>query len=179
MAEVLRRLGCDVSLNGGEATIDVPAEPGSEADYDLVRRLRASICVLGPLLARRRYVRVAHPGGDAIGSRGLDMHVAGLARMGAEISGEHGFVIASAPSGLKGATIWLDFPSVGATENLLMAAVLADGVTEIDNAAREPEIVDICRMLTAMGAQIAGAGTSQLVVTGVDALRPVEHRTVG
>src|SRR3954470_10447168 len=91
MAEVLRRLGCEVTLADGEATIDVPAEPGSETDYDLVRRLRASICVLGPLLARRRYVRVAHPGGDAIGSRGLDMHVAGLARMGAEISGEHGF----------------------------------------------------------------------------------------
>jgi UDP-N-acetylglucosamine 1-carboxyvinyltransferase len=135
--------------------------------------------VLGPLLARRGYVRVAHPGGDAIGSRGLDMHVAGLARMGAEISGEHGFVIGSAPDGLHGATIWLDFPSVGATENLLMAAVLAHGVTEIDNAAREPEIVDICAMLTQMGAQIDGAGTSRLVVHGVDELRPVEHRTVG
>jgi UDP-N-acetylglucosamine 1-carboxyvinyltransferase len=95
MAEVLRRLGCEVTLAGGEATIDVPAEPGSETDYDLVRRLRASICVLGPLLARRGYVRVAHPGGDAIGSRGLDMHVAGLARMGADISGEHGFGPAS------------------------------------------------------------------------------------
>ncbi|HEX8344584.1 MAG TPA: UDP-N-acetylglucosamine 1-carboxyvinyltransferase [Actinoplanes sp.] len=179
MGEVLRRLGCEVSLDGGEATIDVPDEPGSEADYDLVRRLRASICVLGPLLARRGYVRVAHPGGDAIGSRGLDMHVAGLARMGADISGEHGFVIASAPAGLRGATIWLDFPSVGATENLLMAAVLAKGVTEIDNAAREPEIVDICTMLTAMGAQIEGAGTSTLRIEGVDALKPVRHTTVG
>jgi UDP-N-acetylglucosamine 1-carboxyvinyltransferase len=179
MAEVLRRLGCDVSLTRGEATIDVPAEPGSEADYDLVRRLRASICVLGPLLARRGYVRVALPGGDMIGSRGLDMHVSGLARMGAEISGEHGFVIASAPAGLRGAKIWLDFPSVGATENLLMAAVLARGVTEIDNAAREPEIVDICDMLTAMGARITGAGTSTLEIEGVDALKPVHHTTVG
>ncbi|GID94796.1 UDP-N-acetylglucosamine 1-carboxyvinyltransferase [Amorphoplanes digitatis] len=179
MAEVLRRLGCDVSLGAGDATIDVPAEPGSETDYDLVRRLRASICVLGPLLARRGYVRVAHPGGDAIGSRGLDMHVAGLARMGADISGEHGFVIASAPGGLHGAKIWLDFPSVGATENLLMAAVLAKGVTEIDNAAREPEIVDICDMLTAMGAQISGAGSSTLTVEGVDGLKPVRHATVG
>ncbi|MEU4215278.1 UDP-N-acetylglucosamine 1-carboxyvinyltransferase [Actinoplanes sp. NPDC026623] len=179
MAEVLRRLGCEVALGDGEAVIDVPAEPGSETDYDLVRRLRASICVLGPLLARRGYVRVAHPGGDAIGSRGLDMHVAGLARMGADISGEHGFVIASAPSGLHGAKIWLDFPSVGATENLLMAAVLAKGVTEIDNAAREPEIVDICEMLTAMGAQISGAGTSTLTVEGVDGLKPVRHATVG
>ena len=179
MGEVLRRLGCQVSLDGNEATIDVPAEPGSEADYDLVRRLRASICVLGPLLARRGYVRVAHPGGDAIGSRGLDMHVAGLARMGADISGEHGFVIASAPGGLHGATIWLDFPSVGATENLLMAAVLAKGITEIDNAAREPEIVDICEMLIAMGARISGAGTSTLQIEGVDELRPVRHTTVG
>ncbi|MEV6487040.1 UDP-N-acetylglucosamine 1-carboxyvinyltransferase [Actinoplanes sp. NPDC051633] len=179
MAEVLRRLGCDVSLDGGVASIEVPSEPGSEADYDLVRRLRASICVLGPLLARRGYVRVALPGGDMIGSRGLDMHVSGLARMGAEISGEHGFVIASAPAGLRGTKIWLDFPSVGATENLLMAAVLARGVTEIDNAAREPEIVDICEMLTAMGARIDGAGTSTLEVEGVDALKPVRHTTVG
>jgi UDP-N-acetylglucosamine 1-carboxyvinyltransferase len=107
------------------------------------------------------------------------MHIAGLEQMGAEITGEHGFVIASAPSGLRGATIWLDFPSVGATENLLMAAVLAKGSTEIDNAAREPEIVDICKMLTEMGAQISGAGTSTLVVDGVDELRPVRHATVG
>jgi UDP-N-acetylglucosamine 1-carboxyvinyltransferase len=178
MAEVLRRLGCDVSMTGDAVEIDVPADCGTEADYDLVRRLRASICVLGPLLARRGHVRVAHPGGDAIGSRGLDMHVAGLRRMGADITSEHGFVIASAER-LHGATVWLDFPSVGATENLLMAAVLAKGVTEIDNAAREPEIVDICEMLTAMGARISGAGTSQLVVEGVDALRPVRHRTVG
>ncbi|GIE27490.1 UDP-N-acetylglucosamine 1-carboxyvinyltransferase [Actinoplanes italicus] len=179
MAEVLRRLGCDVTLEGTEAIIDVPAEPGSEADYDLVRRLRASICVLGPLLARRGYVRVALPGGDMIGSRGLDMHVSGLARMGAEISGEHGFVIASAPAGLRGAKIWLDFPSVGATENILMAAVLAKGVTEIDNAAREPEIVDICNMLVEMGAKIEGAGSSTLIVEGVEALKPVRHETIG
>src|SRR3712207_91363 len=180
MAEVLRRLGCEVSLTGDEVTVDVPAQPGAEADYDLVRRLRASICVLGPLLARRGSVRVAHLGGDAIGSRGLDMHVAGLARMGADISGEHGFVIASAPAGLRGATIWLDFPSVGATENLLMAAVLAKGLTEIDNAAREPEIVDLCEMLNAMGARIDGAGTSTLTVEGVEGpLKPVRHTTVG
>jgi UDP-N-acetylglucosamine 1-carboxyvinyltransferase len=179
MGEVLRRLGCEVRLGSGEAVIDVPVDPGSEADYDLVRRLRASICVLGPLLARRHYVRVALPGGDMIGSRGLDMHIAGLARMGAEISGEHGFVIASAPGGLRGTKIWLDFPSVGATENLLMAAVLARGTTEIDNAAREPEIVDICRMLTEMGARISGAGTSTLEIQGVDELKPVRHTTVG
>ncbi|MFF5174984.1 UDP-N-acetylglucosamine 1-carboxyvinyltransferase [Micromonospora sp. NPDC000089] len=195
MGEVLRRLGCGVRFDaddpvdpmvalGGVArsrsvTIDVPEQPGSEADYDLVRRLRASICVLGPLLARRGYVRVAHPGGDAIGSRGLDMHISGLTRMGADISGEHGFVIASAPDGLHGAEIVLDFPSVGATENLVMAAVLARGVTVIDNAAREPEIVDICTMLQQMGAQITGAGTSTLRIVGVPALHPVRHATVG
>jgi UDP-N-acetylglucosamine 1-carboxyvinyltransferase len=114
-----------------------------------------------------------------IGSRGLDMHFSGLTRMGAEISGEHGFVIAAAPRGLRGGKIWLDFPSVGATENLLMAAVLARGVTEIDNAAREPEIVDICEMLIAMGAHIGGAGSSTLTIEGVESLNPVTHRTVG
>jgi UDP-N-acetylglucosamine 1-carboxyvinyltransferase len=179
MAEVLRRLGCEVEVTGDEVTVRGPERPGTEADYDLVRRLRASICVLGPLLARCGYARVAHPGGDAIGSRGLDMHVNGLARMGADVSGEHGFVIASAPDGLRGATIWLDFPSVGATENLLMAAVLARGVTEIDNAAREPEIIDLCQMLTAMGARIDGAGSSRLQIEGVDELCPVRHRCVG
>ncbi|HEV2089134.1 MAG TPA: UDP-N-acetylglucosamine 1-carboxyvinyltransferase, partial [Cryptosporangiaceae bacterium] len=177
MSEVLRRLGCEVALDGATLTIDVPAEPGTETDYDLVRRMRASINVLGPLLARRGEVRVAHPGGDAIGSRGLDYHIAGLVRMGAEITNEHGFVIARADR-LHGAPIWLDFPSVGATENLLMAAVLAKGTTVIDNAAREPDIVDICNMLTAMGARVAGAGTSSLQIEGVDELRPVEHRVI-
>ena len=178
MAEVLRRLGCIVDLVDDQVEIAVPEVLGAEADYELVRRLRASICVLGPLVARCGQVRVAHPGGDEIGSRGLDMHVDGLRRMGAEITGEHGFVVAIAPK-LHGATIPLDFPSVGATENLLMAAVLADGITEIDNAAREPEIVDICQMLTEMGADITGAGTSQIVISGVRELRPVTHRTVG
>ncbi|MGY0233424.1 UDP-N-acetylglucosamine 1-carboxyvinyltransferase [Longispora urticae] len=183
MAEVLRRLGCAVELVTVDdrccaVTIDSPAELGVEADYDLVRRLRASICVLGPLLARRGHVRVAHPGGDEIGSRGLDMHVSGLARMGATITNEHGYVIAKATR-LRGAMIWLDFPSVGATENLLTAAVLAQGSTQIDNAAREPEIVDLCAMLTAMGAKIDGAGTATLVIEGVDALSPVVHHTIG
>ncbi len=177
MSEVLRRLGCTVTVEEDTITIDTPAEPGTEADYDLVRRMRASINVLGPLLARRGEVRVAHPGGDAIGSRGLDYHIAGLKRMGADITSEHGFVIARAER-LHGATIWLDFPSVGATENLLMAAVLAKGTTVIDNAAREPEIIDICAMLTQMGAHIYGAGTSTLEVEGVDLLSPVTHRTV-
>jgi len=178
MAEVLRRIGCAVDVTDDRVEIDTPAELGGEADYDLVRRLRASINVLGPLLARRGYAKVAHPGGDAIGSRGLDMHIAGLQRMGAEITNEHGYVVAHAER-LQGATIWLDFPSVGATENILMAAVLAEGTTVIDNAAREPEIVDICQMLTAMGARINGAGTSTLEIEGTDRLRPVTHRVIG
>ncbi|WP_436788554.1 UDP-N-acetylglucosamine 1-carboxyvinyltransferase [Yinghuangia sp. YIM S10712] len=179
MSELLRRLGCVV---GGEKTgtvsIDVPASPGHEADYDLVRSMRASICVLGPLLARCGEVHVAFPGGDAIGSRGLDMHIDGLVKLGATVENEHGFLIAKAPQGLFGTSVWLDFPSVGATENILMAAVLAKGTTVIDNAAREPEIVDICDMLSEMGAKIDGAGTSTIEIHGVEGLSPVTHRTV-
>ena len=177
MAEVLRRLGCSVERADGTVTIDVPAQPAHEADYDLVRRIRASIAVLGPLVARCGEAKVALPGGDAIGSRGLDMHVAGLVKLGATVESEHGYLIARAPR-LTGAQVWLDFPSVGATENLLMAAALAKGTTVIDNAAREPEIVDLCQMLCQMGARIDGVGTSTLEVEGVESLRPVEHETV-
>ncbi|MGH3326830.1 MAG: UDP-N-acetylglucosamine 1-carboxyvinyltransferase [Streptomycetales bacterium] len=178
MGELLRRLGCRVEQEPGAVTIGVPAEPGREADYDLVRRLRASICVLGPLVARCGEARVAMPGGDNIGSRGLDMHVSGLVKLGATVAHEHGFIIASAPHGLQGANVWLDFPSVGATENILMAAVLARGTTVIDNAAREPEIVDLCVLLQEMGAKIDGAGTSTLEIQGIDRLTPVTHETV-
>jgi UDP-N-acetylglucosamine 1-carboxyvinyltransferase len=180
MAELLRRLGCDVSHVAAEGlvVIDVPEALEHRADYDLVRRMRASITVLGPLLARCGVVDVALPGGDNIGSRGLDMHIGGLQRMGAEVTSEHGYLIARADGGLHGATIWLDFPSVGATETLLMAAVTASGRTVIDNAAREPEIVDICSMLTEMGASIEGVGSSTLEIDGVTSLRPVEHQTV-
>src|SRR3954462_12099787 len=178
MAELLRRLGCGVEGNDRTLVIDVPPSPGIEADYDLVRRMRASISVLGPLLARCGEAKVAMPGGDNIGQRGLDMHVAGLERLGANVSREHGFLHALAPRGLAGAMVWLDFPSVGATENLLMASVLADGTTVIDNAAREPEIVDLATMLTAMGAKIDGVGTSTIEVQGVDALVPVHHTVV-
>lgn len=182
LSEVLRRLGCGVTADpsgdrGGTVKIDVPESLGHEADYDLVRRMRASICVLGPLLARCGEAKVALPGGDNIGSRGLDYHVAGLRRLGATVEIEHGFLIARAPR-LAGAPIWLDFPSIGATENLLMAAVLAKGTTVIDNAAREPEIVDLCRMLTSMGAQVDGAGTSTLQIEGVEGLSPATHTTV-
>ena len=182
MNELLRTLGCvTTEFADGPSSegvvIDVPVVPASAAPYELVRRIRASICVLGPLLARTGHARVAMPGGDNIGSRKLDMHFAGLERMGAALSVQHGFVVAEAPV-LTGATIWLDFPSVGATENLLMAAVLAKGTTSIDNAAREPEIVDLCQMLVAMGARIEGIGTSTLEIDGVDGLRPVTHRAV-
>ncbi|MBB3085927.1 UDP-N-acetylglucosamine 1-carboxyvinyltransferase [Geodermatophilus sabuli] len=184
MSEVLRRLGCDVTYDrhehgggGGRVVVDVPEEPATETDYDLVRKMRASISVLGPLVARCGSARVALPGGDAIGSRGLDMHISGLERLGATIESEHGFLVATAPR-LTGTSIWLDFPSVGATENLVMAAVLAEGTTVIDNAAREPEIADLCAMLTAMGAVIDGAGTSTITVEGVSTLKPVTYTTV-
>lgn len=180
MAELLRRLGCVVTHDLASSTvrITVPEEPDHRADYDLVRRMRASICVLGPLVARVRAADVALPGGDNIGSRGLDMHVDGLRRMGAHVTSEHGYLLAQAPDGLMGARTWLDFPSVGATETVLMAAVLARGESVIDNAAREPEIVDICLMLQGMGARIDGVGTSTLTIEGVDSLHPVEHATV-
>jgi UDP-N-acetylglucosamine 1-carboxyvinyltransferase len=178
MAELLRRLGCDVDSTPGQLVIDVPDKIGHEADYDLVRRLRASICVLGPLLARCGEARVALPGGDNIGSRGLDLHVNGLQKLGAELESEHGFLIARAPNGLSGASVWLDFPSVGATENLLMAGVLAKGTTIIDNAAREPEIIDLVRMVVGMGAKVDGAGSSTIEIQGVESLAPTSHATI-
>lgn len=181
MSELLRRLGAQVEYSAvtRTATIEVPEILDHRADYDLVRRMRASIAVLGPLVARTGHADVALPGGDNIGSRGLDMHIAGLERMGAVVTSEHGYLVVTVPStGLTGTQVFLDFPSVGATETLLMAAVLAKGTTVIDNAAREPEIVDICQMLIAMGAQIDGIGTSMLTVTGVEKLSPVEHTTV-
>ena len=184
MSEVLRRLGCEVTYErtgdgggGGRLVIDVPEKPSTETDYDLVRKMRASISVLGPLVARCGSARVALPGGDAIGSRGLDMHISGLERLGATIVSEHGFLVATAPR-LTGTSIWLDFPSVGATENLVMAAVLAQGTTVVDNAAREPEIADLCAMLNAMGARIDGAGTSTITIDGVESLHPVTYSTV-
>ena len=181
MVELLVRLGCEVDYDATEGivSIDVPAEVGIQADYELVRAMRASISVLGPLTARMRAAHVALPGGDAIGSRGLDMHQAGLEALGAVVHLDHGYFVAEAPDGLRGTEIVLEFPSVGATENLVMAATLAHGTTTIANAAREPEIVDICTMLVEMGAQIEGIGTSDLTITGVESLQPVTHRTVG
>ncbi|MFC9516327.1 UDP-N-acetylglucosamine 1-carboxyvinyltransferase [Nocardiaceae bacterium NPDC056970] len=178
MADVLRGLGCEVSLEGDVARITTPAQPKYHADFAAVRQFRASVCVLGPLVARCRKAVVALPGGDAIGSRPLDMHQSGLRLLGAHSEIEHGCVVAEADD-LHGANIRLAFPSVGATENILMAAVLARGETIIDNAAREPEIVDLCNMLTRMGAKIAGAGSTTLTIRGVDRLQPTSHRVIG
>jgi UDP-N-acetylglucosamine 1-carboxyvinyltransferase len=177
MGEVLDRLGAGVAWQGGSVTIDASEITSVEAPYDLVRRMRASTAVLGSLLARTGRARVAMPGGDAIGSRPIDLHVQGLRKMGAEIGSEHGFLVAET-SGLRGAAITLDYPSVGATENLMMAAVLARGTTVIDNAAREPEIADIASFLAAMGARIDGAGTSTIEIDGVDTLSPADHATI-
>ncbi|MGI8416215.1 MAG: UDP-N-acetylglucosamine 1-carboxyvinyltransferase, partial [Nakamurella sp.] len=178
MADVLTGLGCGVVLDGDRIQITTPAELSSAADFPAVGRLRASVCVLGPLMGRCRRARVALPGGDAIGSRPLDMHQAGLEALGATMRIEHGAVVGEAAM-LLGASVQLEFPSVGATENIMMAAVLAKGTTVIDNVAREPEIVDLAGMLAQMGAKISGAGTSTITIEGVDQLRPTEHRTVG
>ncbi len=178
MSDLLRRLGCTVIHEGQLLTIDVPATPSHRADYDLVRKMRASINVLGPLVARIGRAEVALPGGDAIGSRGLDFHIKGLESLGATAHVEHGYVIAEAPQGLTGAAISLDFPSVGATENLMTAAVLAQGVTTIENAAREPDLVDLGEFLISMGAKIEGLGSPVITITGVKELRPTHHVTV-
>ena len=178
MGDLLTRLGCTVTNNHGVVTIDVPQTPGHRADYDLVRKMRASINVLGPLVARTGKAEVALPGGDAIGSRGLDFHIKGLESLGATAHIEHGYVVAQSPHGLKGAAIDLDFPSVGATENIMTAAVLAQGVTTIDNAAREPDLVDLGQFLISMGADIKGLGTPLITITGVNALHPTDHTTI-
>lgn len=178
MAEVLRGLGANVELDGATVRINSPDEPKYEADFAAVRQFRASVCVLGPLVGRCKRARVALPGGDAIGSRPLDMHQSGLRQLGADCNIEHGCVVATADR-LRGAEIQLEFPSVGATENILMAAVLAEGITTIHNAAREPDVVDLCAMLGQMGAQITGAGSSTLTITGTSKLYPSEHRVIG
>lgn len=180
MAELLTRLGCqvDIKRENNEVIIDVPQKLGHRADYDMVRKMRASINVLGPLIARELVAEVALPGGDAIGSRGLDFHINGLTEMGAQVSSEHGFIIAKAPSGLKGAKITLEFPSVGATENIMTAATLATGITIIDNAAREPDVVDLGEFLISMGAKISGLGSHTITIEGVNQLTPTTHATL-
>ncbi|MGQ0679917.1 MAG: UDP-N-acetylglucosamine 1-carboxyvinyltransferase [Actinomycetota bacterium] len=175
MTEVLQRLGAAVSFEGDTLRIDTSGEISTVAPYDLVRRMRASINVLGPLLARSGHARVAMPGGCNIGQRTIDMHEKGLTQLGATFSCDHGYLEGVA-SRLRGKRVLLEFPSRGATENLLTAAVLAEGVTVIENAAREPDIVDLASFLNAMGAQIWGAGTSTIEIAGVRDLAPGSYR---
>jgi UDP-N-acetylglucosamine 1-carboxyvinyltransferase len=177
MGEVLEHLGAGVVWTEEGVVVDATTLSSVEAPYELVRRMRASIAVLGPLLARTGEARVAMPGGDNIGSRPIDLHLDGLRKMGAEIEAEHGFLVARA-DGLTAASITLDYPSVGATENLLMAAVLADGISVIDNAAREPEIADLAVFLDSMGAGIHGAGSATIEIEGVGSLGPAEHSAI-
>jgi UDP-N-acetylglucosamine 1-carboxyvinyltransferase len=177
MAEVIERLGATVVFEEDRLTIDASGELGEETSYELVTKMRASIQVLGPLLARRGRAKVALPGGDAIGSRPVDLHLQGLEKMGAKFTVEHGYIEGVAGR-LQGTRILLEFPSVGATENLLMGAVTADGITVIDNAAREPEIQDLAAFLNAAGARITGAGTPTVVIEGVSELAPVSHEVI-
>jgi UDP-N-acetylglucosamine 1-carboxyvinyltransferase len=177
MARVLRRLGATVQLDDGRLTIDSSGELQEETPYELVTQMRASIQVLGPLLARLGRARVAMPGGDAIGSRPIDLHLGGLERMGAAFRSEHGYVEGRA-SRLQGVRLLLEFPSVGATENILMAAATAKGATTIENAAREPEIRDLADFLNAAGARVRGAGTNTIVIEGVRELSSVKHEVI-
>ncbi len=177
MSALIAQHGVAVEPDGRTLSIG-GAITNNEAPYDIVRKMRASILVLGPLLARVREARVSLPGGCAIGTRPVDLHLKGLEQMGAVIRLDGGYVNATAPGGLRGATIVLPFASVGATENLLMAATLAEGRTEIANAAREPEIGDLAACLNAMGARITGVASDKLVVEGVPRLHGAEHPIV-
>lgn len=181
MSDVLRRLGATVEREDHCLHIDTAGVDSFSTPYELVSRMRASISVLGPLIGRFGQARVAMPGGCQIGARKIDMHLVGLESLGVSFDVDHGTLIATTPHGLKGAQVVLEFPSVGATENMLMAAVVAQGHTLIENAAREPEIVDLCDMLCQMGARIEGAGSANIEVEGVDlsAMHPCVHETIG
>ena len=185
MQKLLRHMGVAVQVDPADpecVTLDASNVSAPEAPYELVKTMRASILVLGPLLARFGHARVSLPGGCAIGSRPVDQHIKGLQAMGAQIAVEHGYIVASAPQGLMGARIVTDMVTVTGTENFLMAAALAVGETWLDNAAQEPEIPDLAEMLIAMGAQIEGHGTSRIRVQGVASLRGLSgaaaHRIV-
>lgn len=181
MNEVLRSLGATVEWSGHSLIVDTANAEGHDTPYELVSKMRASISVLGPLLGRFGCARVAMPGGCNIGARKIDMHLKVLEAMGVEFVNDHGYLYASSPNGLHAADVLLEFPSVGATENMLMACVTVPGTSVIDNAAREPEIIDLANMLNAMGAQVSGAGTPTITVTGVplSEFHPCEHTTVG
>jgi UDP-N-acetylglucosamine 1-carboxyvinyltransferase len=178
MSEVLSHVGCHVERDGHDLQIVVPDDLRPEAPLHLVRQMRASIVVLGPLLARCGTARVAQPGGDDLGARPIDFHLDGLERMGASFELVHGELIGNIGGRLQGAEVELPFPSVGATENLLFAAVLAEGETTIVNAAREPEIQDLVAHLNAMGAEISGVGGAIMRVRGVERLEPAEHAVI-
>ncbi len=172
IAEVLRQLGAKVDFNREEHTLSIDSTvlKTVDAPYDLVRKMRASFVIMGPLLARYGKAKISMPGGCAIGTRPIDLHLKGFEALGAEIEIGHGFISATAPNGLKGTSIYLDFPSVGATENIIMAACMAEGQTILENAAQEPEIIDLANFLNIMGAKIRGAGTNVIKITGVPKL---------
>lgn len=180
MGKVLKCLGAKVDVLGvHDLRIDTSTVDSWETPYHLVEQMRASTAVLGPLIARFGKAIVAMPGGCNIGARKIDMHILGLEALGVEFSIDHGDIHARAPHGIVGATVTLDFASVGATENLIMASVHAKGTTVIDNAAREPEIVDLANFLNSMGAKVRGAGSPVIEIEGVGELHPVEHEVVG
>ena len=172
IAEVLRQLGAKVDFNRQQHTlfVDSTVLKTVDAPYDLVRKMRASFVIMGALLARYGKAKISMPGGCAIGTRPIDLHLKGFEALGAEIEIGHGFISATAPNGLKGTSIYLDFPSVGATENIIMAACMAEGQTILENAAQEPEIIDLANFLNIMGAKIRGAGTNVIKITGVPKL---------
>lgn len=177
MINLLKTLGVGVEFRENTLHLSVGDDIGEEAPHELVRKMRASIQVMGPVLGRLGRVRVSLPGGCAIGERPIDFHLKGFRQLGAEIREEHGYIYAEATR-LYGADIQLDYPSVGATENLMMAAALADGTTQIRNAAREPEIIEVQNFLNQMGARIRGAGTDVIRIDGVEALHPAEHTII-
>ena len=172
ISEVLGKLGVRADFDADKNTllVDSSVIASCEAPYDLVRKMRASFLIMGPLLARCGHAKISLPGGCAIGTRPIDLHLKGFEALGAEIEIGHGFIEARAPQGLKGARIYLDFPSVGATENIIMAASMAEGQTIIENPAQEPEIIDLANYLNVMGARIRGAGTNVIKVEGVQKL---------
>lgn len=179
MCKLLRSIGSDVKENyeNGRIVINTQRIKEEQAPYELVKRMRASILVMGPLLARAGKAKIALPGGCAIGARPIDLHLKGFQALGAEIEHGHGYVEARAKK-LTGGKVYLDFPSVGATENIMMAAVLADGHTVIENAAEEPEIVDLANFMNKMGAKVKGAGTDTIRIEGVPALRGTHHAVI-
>ncbi|MGE7603889.1 UDP-N-acetylglucosamine 1-carboxyvinyltransferase [Peribacillus sp. NPDC097675] len=176
--EVLRNLNTDVAFQDNQVTVDASRELLDEAPFEYVRKMRASVLVMGSLLARNGRARVALPGGCAIGSRPIDQHLKGFEAMGAKVKVGNGFIDAEVEGRLKGARVYLDFPSVGATENIMMAATLAEGTTILENVAKEPEIVDLANFLNKMGAKVKGAGTGTMKIEGVHKLYGAEHSII-